>query len=124
MCRWAHAFTPHRVALLELLEGQAAISLENTRLYADLQEREQRFRQVVHSNIVGIVFWDRDSHVFDANEAYLRMVGYTRQELLSGRVTRETLTPPEYREVDARAIEQLRRAGAAGTLSARRPTAL
>src|SRR5207302_1038810 len=30
-----HAFTPARVALLEVLASQAAISLENARLYAD-----------------------------------------------------------------------------------------
>src|SRR5262249_3825415 len=36
----SHAFTPDRIALLELLAAQAAISLENTRLYSDLHERE------------------------------------------------------------------------------------
>ena len=36
----SHAFTPARIAVLELLAAQAAISLENTRLYSDLQERE------------------------------------------------------------------------------------
>ena len=38
----SHAFTPARIAVLELLAAQAAISLENTRLYGDLQEREAR----------------------------------------------------------------------------------
>ena len=38
----SHAFTPARIAVLELLASQAAISLENTRLYSDLQEREAR----------------------------------------------------------------------------------
>src|SRR6516225_3353718 len=42
-----HAFTPGRTAVLEILAAQAAISLENTRLYADLQEREAKVRRLV-----------------------------------------------------------------------------
>jgi C4-dicarboxylate-specific signal transduction histidine kinase len=41
----SHAFTPDRIAVLELLAAQAAISLENTRLYSDLQEREAKVRE-------------------------------------------------------------------------------
>jgi GAF domain-containing protein len=42
-----HAFTPARMAVLKLLASEAAISLENTRLYSDLQEREARVRRLV-----------------------------------------------------------------------------
>lgn len=41
----SHVFTPDRARLLELLASQAAISLENTRLYSDLMERESRYRE-------------------------------------------------------------------------------
>ncbi len=37
-----HVFTPTRIAVLKLLASQAAISLENTRLYRDLEEREAK----------------------------------------------------------------------------------
>ena len=37
-----HAFTPARMAVLKLLASGAAMSMENTRLYSDLQEREAR----------------------------------------------------------------------------------
>ena len=52
-----HVFTPARMALLKLLASEAAISLENTRLYRDLQEREARVRRLVDSNIIGIFIW-------------------------------------------------------------------
>ena len=51
----SHAFTPDRIVVLELLATQAAISLENTRLYSDLQEREAKVRRLVNSNIIGIL---------------------------------------------------------------------
>jgi predicted ATPase/signal transduction histidine kinase len=51
-----HVFTPARIAVLKLLASQAAISLENTRLYRDLEERERRYREVqtelAHANRV------------------------------------------------------------------------
>ena len=50
----SHAFTPDRIAILEVLAAQAAISLENTRLYSDLQEREAKVRRLVEANIIGM----------------------------------------------------------------------
>jgi signal transduction histidine kinase len=38
-------FTPERITVLKLITSQAAISLENTRLYGDLQEREDALRR-------------------------------------------------------------------------------
>ena len=79
------AFTPDRIAILELLAAQAAISLENTRLYSDLQEREAKVRRLVESNIIGICIWDFEGRIIEANEAFLHMVGHNRDDLVSGR---------------------------------------
>ena len=103
-----NAFTSDRVAVMELLASQAAISLENAQLYGDLQqenverkraeealrEREARIQRLVESNIIGISFSDMHGGVLDANEAFLQIIGYTRQDLLSGKI--RTLTAPEY----------------------------
>jgi PAS domain S-box-containing protein len=106
-----HAFTPDRVAVLELLAAQAAISLENTLLYRDLQEREARIRRLVDSNIIGILFWDAHGNISYANDAFLSMTDYTRQELVSGAVSWKDLTPPEYHANDAQRLDQLRWSG-------------
>ncbi|MFM0004945.1 AAA family ATPase [Paraburkholderia dipogonis] len=120
-----HAFPPERVTVLELLASQAAISLENALLYADLQRenserklaeeelrlREARIRRLVESNIIGVFFWNVAGIATDANDAFLRIVGYSRQDLLSGHVQWATMTPPEYRAADARAIDDLRQRG-------------
>ena len=44
--------------MLKLLASQAAISLENTRLYRDLEEREAKIRRLVDANIIGIFIWE------------------------------------------------------------------
>ncbi len=53
----AHAFTADRITVLKVLASQAAISLENTRLYRDLENREKKIRRLVDANIVGITIW-------------------------------------------------------------------
>jgi PAS domain S-box-containing protein len=105
----SHVFTPARIAVLELLASQAAISLENARLYSDLREREARIRRLVDSNIVGIVIWDVQGRIIEANQAFLDIVGYAREDLASLRWTE--LTPTEWRDVDDQAFEELKAAG-------------
>ena len=106
-----HAFTPDRIAVLELLAAQAAISLENTLLYRDLQEREARIRRLVDSNIIGILFWDAHGDISYANDAFLSMTGYTRQELVSGAVGWKDMTPADHHVDDAQRVDQLRSTG-------------
>ena len=93
-------FTPDRVALLKVLASQAAISLENSRLYRDVADREGKIRRLVDANIIGIFIADREGRILEANDAFLRIVGYDREDLVSGRVRWTELSPPEWRERD------------------------
>ena len=120
-----HAFTPDRLTVLELLAAQAAISLENALLYADLQrenierqraeaslrERDSRIRRLVESNIIGVFFWNLAGDIMEANDAFLGLVGYSQQDLLGRTVRWADMTPPEHRAADARATVELNRAG-------------
>jgi PAS domain S-box-containing protein len=108
-----YVFTSARIAVLKLLASQAAISLENSGLYRDLQEREAKIRRLVDANIVGILIWDFDGRILDANDAFLRMVGYDRDDLGSGRLRWTDLTPPMWRDSDARAVGELKAIGTA-----------
>ncbi len=109
----SHAFTADRIAVLELLAAQAAISLENTRLYNDLRERETKVRRLVDSNIIGVLIGNLDGHVQEANQAFLEIVGYDRGDLAAGRLRRTELTPAEWHDRDTRAIAELRTTGTA-----------
>ena len=109
----AHVFNPARTTVLKLLASQAAMSLENTRLYGDLQEREARIRRLVDSNIIGTFVWDPDGRISDANEAFLRIVGYGRDDLVSGRLRWRDLTPAEWRDADDRRVADLEATGTA-----------
>jgi PAS domain S-box-containing protein len=95
-------FAPARITVLKLLASQAAIALENTRLYRDLAEREAKIRRLVDANIIGIFIWDFDGRIIEANDAFLCMVGYDREDLRSGRIRWTELTPPEWLDRDER----------------------
>jgi PAS domain S-box-containing protein len=88
-------FTPDRLAVLELLASQAAISLENARLYADLRREniersnaeealrasEERWRKLFENSSAGIALLGPDSRYRTANLALQKMLGYTEAEL-------------------------------------------
>jgi PAS domain S-box-containing protein len=76
-----------------------------------LQASEARFRRLAESNIIGVVVAEINGSIIEANDAFLKMVGYTREELLSGRVRWREMTPPEYQEISDRAIVELRDKG-------------
>jgi PAS domain S-box-containing protein len=107
----SHVFSPARISVLQLLASQAAISLENARLYNELREREARIRRLVEANIIGITIWTVDGRIIEANEAFLEMLGYSREDLASGRLRWTELTPAEWRDADEQAIAEVKAAG-------------
>ncbi|MEH2348702.1 MAG: PAS domain-containing protein [Nostoc sp.] len=86
--------------------GTAQDITQRKQVENDLRQRETQLRRLVDSNIIGIMFANLD-HITEANEAFLEMVGYTREELLAGKVRRQQITPPEYHALDRQGLEQL-----------------
>jgi PAS domain S-box-containing protein len=72
---------------------------------------EAKIRRLVEANVVGIVMWNLDGAFTGANDAFLRMVQYDRDDLASGRVRWTDLTPAEWRDHDERAVAELQATG-------------
>ena len=104
-------FTPDRVTMLTVLASQASISLENSRLYRDLGDREAKIRRLVDANILGISIWNLEGAIVGANEAFLHMLRYSQADVVSGRLRWTDLTPAEWRERDERAVAAVRSTG-------------
>ncbi len=69
---------------------------------AALRASERRYRRLIDSNIVGITVSELDGRIFDANDALLQLVGYSREDLERGQLRWDWLTPPEYMPLDER----------------------
>jgi PAS domain S-box-containing protein len=104
-------FAPARIAVLKLLASQAATALENTRLYRDLAGREAKIRRLVDANIIGIYIWELDGRILEANDAFLRIVGYDREDLVGGRMRWTELTPPKWHDRFPRQHAELKMTG-------------
>lgn len=89
---------------------------DQMRLYADVAEREARIRRLVDSDIIGIVIWDLDGTLIDANDAFLRMVQYDREDVKAG-IRWFDMTPPDWQAVHAQ--EEADELAATGKMQAR-----
>jgi PAS domain S-box-containing protein len=68
---------------------------ERVRAEQALRESEERFRRVFESDMLGMVFGLHGGSVVDANDYFLRLLGYTRNDLLAGRLRWNTIMSPE-----------------------------
>jgi PAS domain S-box-containing protein len=71
---------------------------ERKRAEQDLGEREAKIRRLVDGNIIGVFVADLDGHITEANDEFLRIVGYEREHLIAGGINVLDMTPPEWRD--------------------------
>jgi PAS domain S-box-containing protein len=78
-----------------------------------LRASEARFSRLYESGIVGIAIADVQGGLLEANDAYLGMLGYSREDLVAGRVAWSQMTPPEWQSADETAVAELAATGVA-----------
>ena len=79
-----------------------------------LRESESKLRIYFESNIIGNIVANLDGTVYEANDEYLRIIGYSREELLANQVRWDTITPAEYLQCDYDAIATAKQTGFSG----------
>ena len=78
---------------------------------AALRDSQSRFQKLYDANLMGICYPDKFGAFSDGNDEFLRIVGYTREEVAAGLVRWDTMTPPEYAELDAQHIAEAAQRG-------------
>ncbi|MCA9117596.1 MAG: PAS domain S-box protein, partial [Planctomycetaceae bacterium] len=95
------------------LDGSTAFTLflrdvtEKHQTEEALRLSNDRFRRLVDSNVAGFMVATTTGEILEANDALLAIIGYSREDLASGRLRWDELTPPEFRHLDARAVREL-----------------
>jgi len=91
--------------------GTAADLTRHRTAFESLHTSEARYRRLYESNLIGVTFTAMGGPILDANDAFLDTVGYSREDLLCGRLNWIDLTPPEYHQVMAQKIQEMKAAG-------------
>jgi PAS domain S-box-containing protein len=77
-----------------------------------VRRSEARIRRVFESNVVGMIHWDLDrSLILEANDTFLKMTGYTRDDVAAGRLNFRAMTPPEWTPRNEEGIRTIRADG-------------
>jgi PAS domain S-box-containing protein len=84
---------------------------EQRQVEAALRESTSLLGRLREANVLGVVS-STEQGTYEANEAFLDIIGYSRDDLAAGRISYQSITAPEWAARDRRALEQLRRSGA------------
>jgi PAS domain S-box-containing protein len=74
-------YVPEDLKYAEEIARRAAVAVENARLFKNVRESEERFRRLYDTNMVAIAFWSSTGYITEANDAFLELAGYTREDL-------------------------------------------
>jgi PAS domain S-box-containing protein len=88
------------------------LSNQRDRAKLALKANTEKLRRFAQSNVIGVLFGDIYGGVSHANDKFLQMIGYTRQDLQAGGINWKNITPPEYLPADAQGIAQAQSQGA------------
>ena len=73
--------------------------------------REERMTRAMQIDTVGILFFRPDGRITDCNDAFLRMSGVAREDVVAGRVRWDALTPEEWLPASRHAVEEFQKTG-------------
>ncbi|MEJ2236427.1 MAG: PAS domain S-box protein, partial [Syntrophobacterales bacterium] len=73
---------PGGLALFRIFAARATAELQRLRAESEVRQSEEKYRRIVETAGEGFLLMDKDLIITDVNDAYCRMVGYSRQELM------------------------------------------
>jgi PAS domain S-box-containing protein len=93
-------FGEEDLRLLDMFATQAAIAIENARLYTEAQRQRQYFETVVQNSPVAIVTLDLSGCIVSLNPAFQRLFGYTPEQALGRNIDELINTVETLREAE------------------------
>ena len=94
-------------ALVRLPDGS-----RSSRFGSIFRSADPQFRQIAESSLIGLMYYLVDGTIIDANDFYLNLLQYSRDDLVAGKLNWKNITPPDYAERDAEMTDLLLKTGA------------
>lgn len=108
---WDNTVVLDRQGNIEYIIGNGWEITESKQIETALREGEARFRSIFESNMIGIGFWEGNGNIVEANDALLKILSYTKENLISSSLNWQEITPSKYWELDAKALAQIQATG-------------
>jgi len=94
-------------SVLLFFAPRVALEIQQARSESVLRQRDEALHRLMDSNVVGFVVADLEGRILDANDAYLAMIGFDRDDLASGRIKWPEMAPPEDAADQPTTVERL-----------------
>ncbi|MEO5970313.1 MAG: ATP-binding protein, partial [Bdellovibrionia bacterium] len=95
----------------DLEESRNDLDIDKDLAFEALRESEHKFRNIFDSNMIGMAFSTEEGVIVEANDLFLKIVGFTREDLESGSMNWPQLTPEEFRQARPHALEEISKTG-------------
>jgi PAS domain S-box-containing protein len=96
--------------ITERKKAEAAVQMALTAA----SQSEQRLQRVLETDAVGVLFFDQGGSVIQANDVFLNMTGYTREQIERCELSWRKMTPPEWVEISEAQMERFAQTGRIG----------
>jgi PAS domain S-box-containing protein len=94
-------------SVLLFFAPRVALEIQQARSEDVLRQRDEALHRLMESNVVGFVVADLEGRILDANDAYLSMIGYSREDIVAGGVGWPDLAPPERNADESTIVQRL-----------------
>ncbi|NLE00766.1 MAG: PAS domain S-box protein, partial [Fibrobacter sp.] len=111
MANKAGGYVKENIEDLEALAPSIVEGLLRKRADEALRKSEAKFKRIFESNLLAIMFWNYNGVLTDANSALCDILGCTREDVLSGKVSWKDQTPVEIAWRDEQAINEVIKSG-------------
>lgn len=113
--KWVHT----SIRVVHDSSGSPAISagiiIDTTRAELAKQallEANAKLRRLVDSNIIGVIVANFDGTLVEVNDAFLAVIGYSREDVFNGLLPWREITPTEHLPLDEQALREAKERGA------------
>lgn len=96
----------HLVSLISAITTQLSTVIERRKAEDELRKVQERFAGIYNSSKDAIGYCSLDGYLIDVNNSFIKLTGYSKKELLSGKKYQD-ITPPEYHEAQALIIKKI-----------------